>query len=50
MEFEKTPTSFRRHAPKLGQDGREVLAELGYSAERIESLLASGALVVTGAD
>ena len=50
MEFEKTPTSFRRHAPKLGQDGREVLAELGYSAERIEALLTSGALVITGAD
>lgn len=50
MDFEKTPTSFRRHAPKLGQDGRQVLAELGYSAERIEALESCGALIVTGAD
>jgi len=50
MDFEKTPTSFRRHAPKLGQDGRQVLAELGYSAERIEALESCGAVIVTGAD
>ena len=50
MDFERTPTSFRRHAPKLGQDGRQVLAELGYSAERIEALESCGALIVTGAD
>ncbi|MGE0659312.1 MAG: CaiB/BaiF CoA transferase family protein [Reyranellaceae bacterium] len=50
MDFEKTPTSFRRHAPKLGQDGRQVLAELGYSAERIEALESCGALIVTGSD
>ena len=50
MAFEKTPTEFRRHAPKLGQDGREILAEAGYSAERIEALISSGALIPVSTD
>ena len=50
LEFEKTPVEFRRHAPKLGADGREVLAEAGYSAERIDALVSCGALVVNEPD
>jgi formyl-CoA transferase len=50
LEFEKTPTEFRRHAPKLGQDGREVLAEAGYSAERIDRMISCGAMLLPGAD
>jgi crotonobetainyl-CoA:carnitine CoA-transferase CaiB-like acyl-CoA transferase len=50
IEFEKTPTEFRRHAPKLGADGREVLAQAGYSAERIEALVSCGALLVNEPD
>jgi crotonobetainyl-CoA:carnitine CoA-transferase CaiB-like acyl-CoA transferase len=50
MEFEKTPTEFRRHAPKLGADGRDVLAQAGYSAERIDALISCGALVEPGPD
>jgi crotonobetainyl-CoA:carnitine CoA-transferase CaiB-like acyl-CoA transferase len=34
-----------RPAPLLGQHGREVLAELGYDAARIERLVAAGALI-----
>jgi crotonobetainyl-CoA:carnitine CoA-transferase CaiB-like acyl-CoA transferase len=50
MEFEKTPTEFRRHAPKLGADGREVLTQAGYSAERIDALISCGAMLLPGAD
>ncbi|MGE0154145.1 MAG: CaiB/BaiF CoA transferase family protein [Reyranellaceae bacterium] len=50
LEFEKTPVEFRRHAPKLGQDGREVLAQAGYSAERIDALVSCGAVLLPGAD
>ena len=35
--------SFRRHAPMLGEQTREVLRESGYSPEEIETLIASGA-------
>ncbi len=33
----------RRHAPVLGEDTREVLAEIGYSRPEIDGLLAAGA-------
>ena len=36
--FEKTPTSIRRHAPQLGADTEDVLAECGFAAEEIEAL------------
>ena len=44
FEFSATPTSYRRHAPQLGADGREVLAEAGFSAEEIAALARTGAL------
>jgi crotonobetainyl-CoA:carnitine CoA-transferase CaiB-like acyl-CoA transferase len=44
--FEKTPASYRRHAPVLGADGPEVLREAGVSQEELEALLRSGTLRV----
>jgi crotonobetainyl-CoA:carnitine CoA-transferase CaiB-like acyl-CoA transferase len=38
-----TPPSVRRHAPLLGENTRELLAEVGYPADEIERLLAKGA-------
>src|SRR5262249_30990423 len=32
LDFDKTKTGFRRHAPRLGQDGVEVLRGAGLSA------------------
>jgi crotonobetainyl-CoA:carnitine CoA-transferase CaiB-like acyl-CoA transferase len=44
VNFSATPADeTRRHAPRLGEHTREVLDELGYAQERIESMLASGA-------
>jgi len=44
--FSATPTDYRRHAPLLGADGREVLAEAGLSNEEIAALESSGAMKV----
>ena len=48
FEFSATPTAFTRHAPHLGEDGPQVLAEAGFSATEIELLEASAAMVVRG--
>jgi CoA:oxalate CoA-transferase len=37
------PVGVRTPAPRLGADTRALLAEAGYSEERIASLLSSGA-------
>lgn len=42
--FSQTPGTIRRPAPRLGEHTSEVLAELGYGAERIAGLEASGAV------
>ncbi|MXZ40016.1 MAG: CoA transferase [Holophagales bacterium] len=42
--FSQTPGTIRRPAPRLGEHTGEVLAELGYGAERIAGLEASGAV------
>ena len=44
-----TPPAIRRHAPLLGENTREVLAEAGYAPAEIERLLASGAASMTKA-
>lgn len=48
--FEKTPASYRRHAPVLGADGAEVLREFGLSEGDIEALVQSGALRLPSPD
>jgi formyl-CoA transferase len=46
LDFKKTKTAFRRHAPRVGEDGVEVLSETGLSDAQIEALRADGALVL----
>ena len=38
LDFEKTKVEFRRHAPRVGDDGEEVLREAGVSEKDIERL------------
>jgi crotonobetainyl-CoA:carnitine CoA-transferase CaiB-like acyl-CoA transferase len=45
-EWSASPPEYRRHAPRIGEHTREVLEEAGYSKERIERLIASGAAAV----
>jgi len=42
--FEKTPASYRMHAPVLGADGPDVLREAGISQSEIDALVQSGAM------
>jgi crotonobetainyl-CoA:carnitine CoA-transferase CaiB-like acyl-CoA transferase len=44
IKFSETPGGVRRGAPVLGEHTDEVLASLGYSAERIAALRAEGAV------
>ena len=44
VDYSRSPASIRRPAPRLGQHGAELLAELGYGETEIEDLRASGAL------
>lgn len=41
-QFEGTPVNTRQVAAALGEHGRELLQEAGYSSDEIESLLQSG--------
>jgi len=43
-EWSATPPNVPRHAPSLGENTREVLAEIGYSARELDALAASGAI------
>jgi crotonobetainyl-CoA:carnitine CoA-transferase CaiB-like acyl-CoA transferase len=43
-DFSRTPGGFRFPVPDAGEHTREVLAEFGLSPDRIESLLAAGAV------
>jgi crotonobetainyl-CoA:carnitine CoA-transferase CaiB-like acyl-CoA transferase len=42
--YAETPASLRRLPPQLGEHTDEVLAEVGYSADEIRELRASGAV------
>ena len=46
LDFEKTKVEFRRHAPRIGEDGVEVLREAGLSDAAIDKLKADKALIV----
>jgi crotonobetainyl-CoA:carnitine CoA-transferase CaiB-like acyl-CoA transferase len=43
VTFSKTPAENTRHQPLLGEHSVEILREAGYSAEQVDSMLASGA-------
>ena len=45
VKMSKSPPSIRRQAPRLGEHGEELLRELGYDAEELSRLQASGAMV-----
>ncbi len=45
--FDKTPAAISGPGPKLGQHSREILAGLGYSAEDIDGLIASGKVLAS---
>jgi len=44
VRFDRAPAGLHRHAPTIGQDGDEVLAEVGYSTDEVAALRESGAL------
>jgi crotonobetainyl-CoA:carnitine CoA-transferase CaiB-like acyl-CoA transferase len=50
VRFSRCDTPFRLHPPRLGADGREVLAEIGIGAEEFEALLADGAVALPSED
>jgi formyl-CoA transferase len=43
-KFAKTPASVRRHAPRLGENSREILREAGMEETEIARLMESGAI------
>ena len=44
VHFSTTPAGLRRHAPRLGEHGREVLLEAGLGDDEVDALQRSGAL------
>ncbi len=47
MKLSDGPSSIRRHPPENGEHTAEILAELGYATDDIDSLQASGAVKQT---
>ncbi|MED6308824.1 MAG: CoA transferase, partial [Pseudomonadota bacterium] len=43
VSFSKTPGGYYRHPEHLGQSTAEALADVGYSDDEIEALVAAGA-------
>ena len=46
LRFAGTPTSVERLPPRLGEHGREVLAETGLTGEEIAALAADGGVLL----
>lgn len=46
LKFSRTPGGVTRPAPTLGQHGREILSEYGFSEDRIDEMERSGAVVI----
>lgn len=44
-KLERTPGSVRRKPPRFSADGREILAELGYAPDEVETLVESGVFI-----
>lgn len=49
IKFSETPGGVRSAAPRLGEHSRAILADYGYTADDIESLIASGAVIIHAA-
>jgi crotonobetainyl-CoA:carnitine CoA-transferase CaiB-like acyl-CoA transferase len=47
VTFSKSPGAIRRMAPKIGEQGSEILTEIGYDDDRIADLRNTGALIET---
>ena len=45
VKYSADPTTIRRGAPLLGEHSREVLAEFGFGADEVDSLINTGAIV-----
>jgi CoA:oxalate CoA-transferase len=45
-DFSETPASWRKKAPGLGEHTQEILDELGYSAEDVETMKGAGSIVL----
>lgn len=45
VTYSKSPGGIRRHAPRFGENGPEMLRELGYDDATIDALLADGAVL-----
>jgi crotonobetainyl-CoA:carnitine CoA-transferase CaiB-like acyl-CoA transferase len=48
VRFQASPAGLRRDAPRLGENGTELLAEVGYTAAEIEALAAAGTVILPG--
>ena len=46
-KFSKTPASIRKHAPKLGEHSKEILAEAGIDEETINKMVHSKATLIS---
>ena len=45
VKFSRTPAGIRRGAPVLGQHTREILAEIGFSADEVEQMEREGIVI-----
>ena len=45
VNFAKSPSKIRAHAPRFGEHGVQLLREIGYAESTIGDLVRSGALI-----